>query len=146
MAPGVSGPHAAHPPLLAPRLALQPGKTEAAQPAPSAQLCTPLAHFTLQIQQEKKYGKGNEYAVELGPLDYVKFAEAFDATGAPALGLGMHEVRRGSARNQCAAIGHVTRLRQLPPATTSQRRRRRPRRSGGGTFVHALHTHLLPAC
>ncbi|PRW39265.1 acetolactate synthase [Chlorella sorokiniana] len=35
----------------------------------------------VKIQQEKKYGRGNEYAVDLGPLDYVKFAEAFGATG-----------------------------------------------------------------
>ncbi|KAI7836323.1 hypothetical protein COHA_009831 [Chlorella ohadii] len=35
----------------------------------------------VKIQQEKKYGKGHEYAVDLGPLDYVKFAEAFGATG-----------------------------------------------------------------
>ena len=34
----------------------------------------------VKVQQEKKYG-GHSAAVELGRLDYVKFAEAFGATG-----------------------------------------------------------------
>lgn len=44
---------------------------------------SPLSLFGiwLQIQQEKKYGAGKGYAVDLGRLDYVAFAKAFGATG-----------------------------------------------------------------
>lgn len=58
-----------------------PGAWPARCYPPTALFATPPP-APLQIQQEKKYGKGHEYAVDLGPLDYVKFAEAFGATGA----------------------------------------------------------------
>lgn len=38
----------------------------------------------VKIQQEKKYG--HDYGVDLGRLDYVKFAEAFGAKGVPGWG------------------------------------------------------------
>lgn len=103
---------------------LGPSSAAHGQSPTSPAICSPsdaAARCATQIQQEKKYGKGNEYAVELGPLDYVKFAQAFGATG----GWAQAAVQVGAtsaAASRRTGVRHCCGCRQcrtvLPPAFT----------------------------
>lgn len=84
-----------------------------------------------QIQQQKKYGRDAGFAVELGALDYVKYAEAFGAKGAHA-----ETLSAGSPLPLLPALPALCRFRRvghLRPALAARPSFQRPQASRSQT-------------